>query len=200
MLPANSTAMMQLIGIVVVAAVGYSPFHLLWSVPHGLRRAAVQSLRPHRVAQQAYFAKINAEGGINGWGGSYQTEGRLLLFARPPSKRTLGISCHTRSDRKTSGKCCRPTGPTDTAMYGLVSLRRTRPISISAGAFCSVHFLRTGNRSVAVAETWPFPGLADIGWRKRTRSAAIGPEVGSRRHCRLSPERDRRFPQAVGDL
>ncbi|HVB80911.1 MAG TPA: hypothetical protein VNE82_13310 [Candidatus Binataceae bacterium] len=33
MLPANSTAMTQLIGIVVIAAVGYSPFHLLWILP-----------------------------------------------------------------------------------------------------------------------------------------------------------------------
>jgi len=32
-LPANATAMTQLIGVVVVAAVGCSPFHLLWVLP-----------------------------------------------------------------------------------------------------------------------------------------------------------------------
>ncbi len=30
MLPANSTAMTQMIGVVVIAVAGYSPFHLLW--------------------------------------------------------------------------------------------------------------------------------------------------------------------------
>lgn len=29
-LPANSTAMTQMFGVVVIAAAGYSPFHLLW--------------------------------------------------------------------------------------------------------------------------------------------------------------------------
>ena len=33
MLPANSTAMTQMIGVVVIASAGYSPFHLLWVLP-----------------------------------------------------------------------------------------------------------------------------------------------------------------------
>jgi hypothetical protein len=32
-LPANATAMTQLTSVVVVAAAGYSPFHLLWLLP-----------------------------------------------------------------------------------------------------------------------------------------------------------------------
>jgi hypothetical protein len=32
-LPANSTAMTQLIGVAVIAMAGYSPFHLVWILP-----------------------------------------------------------------------------------------------------------------------------------------------------------------------
>jgi hypothetical protein len=33
MLPGNSTAMTQMIGVVGIAGAGYSPFHLLWMLP-----------------------------------------------------------------------------------------------------------------------------------------------------------------------
>jgi heme O synthase-like polyprenyltransferase len=54
MLPANSTAMTQLIGVVVIAVARIfslsSPLDTSHCVPHWLHRATVQIIRLHRVA------------------------------------------------------------------------------------------------------------------------------------------------------
>jgi hypothetical protein len=53
-LPANTTGLAQLTSVVVVAAVGYSPFHLLWLLPISYLTGFF-ALRSRIVGRLAWF-------------------------------------------------------------------------------------------------------------------------------------------------